>query len=208
MNEVAARRGVRRRSVLLLAFAAAACSPGREVRAPETFEPLTYEYLTPIPLNVASIEVEQRPQPEVNGADMTGRDPVRPADAVARMARDRLKALGTSGRAVLVVNDASVVLRGGAYEGSIAIELDIYASPGVRAAFAEARVSGRRSVEESESTPRALYELTKHLMDQLNIEFEYQVRHSLHDWLVVSPSAAPAPVQEQALPPPPPALPR
>jgi hypothetical protein len=196
-------RGVSRRGLgaLLLAAAVAACGGRREAPAgPENFEPLRYDYLTPIRLNVASVDIEQRFVP--GGGDASALDPVRPADAIAQMARDRLQALGTSGRAVLAINDASIIRRGGAYQGSLAIELDIYTSANTRAAFAEARVSATRPIANGESTRRTLYELTKQLMDALNVELEYQVRRSLRDWLVEAP-AAPAPVQEQALPPPP-----
>ncbi len=168
----------------------------------EQFEPLTYDYLTPIRLNVATVEVAPQPVPSAIGDDVTTIDPVRPADAMAQMAHDRLQALGTSGRAVLTIEDATIVRRRDAYEGSFAIELDIYTSANARVAFAEARVSGRRGIEDGESTRHALYALTKELMSQLNVEFEFQVRRSLRDWLVEAPVAVQAPVQEQPLPPP------
>jgi len=198
-----ARAGVSRRGLwaLLLAGAVAACGGRRQEPATsESFEPLSYDYLTPLRLNVASVDVEERFVP--GGGDMAAADPVRPADAIRRMARDRLHALGTSGRAVLLINDASILRRGDAYQGSLAIELDIYTSANTRAAFAEARVSATRPITGGESTRRTLYELTKQLMDALNVELEYQVRRSLRDWLVEGP-AAPAPVEQQALPPPP-----
>jgi len=198
-----ARAGVSRRGLgaLLLAGAVAACGGRRqEPAASESFEPLSYDYLTPLRLNVASVDVEERFVP--GGGDMAASDPVRPADAIRQMARDRLHALGTSGRAVLLINDASILRRGDAYQGSLAIELDIYTSANTRAAFAEARVSATRPITSGESTRRTLYELTKQLMDALNVELEYQVRRSLRDWLVEAP-AAPAPVEQQALPPPP-----
>ena len=184
----------------MLALAAAACSGAPEERGPpDSFPPLTYEYLTPIRLNVAAIEVEQRFVPGQEAAALVALDPAPPAQAIARMAADRLQALGPSGRAVLAVNDASIVRRGDAYEGALAIELDIYTSANVRTAFAEAQVSGRRTINEGESTRKALYELTKQLMDQLNVEFEFQVRRSLRDWLVEAPASVPAPVEQQPL---------
>jgi hypothetical protein len=192
------RRGL---GALLLAATVTACGGRREAPATaETFEPLHYDYLTPLRLNVASVEIEQRFVP--GGGDAAALDPVSPADAIRQMAQDRLQALGTSGRAVLAINDASIIRRGGVYQGSLAIELDIYTSANTRAAFAEARVSATRPVTSGESTRRTLYELTKQLMDALNVELEYQVRRSLRDWLVEAP-AAPAPVEQQTLPPPP-----
>lgn len=198
----ARRVGRRHVGALLLAATVAACGGTRQEPAtgPESFAPLRYDYLTPLRLNVASVDVEQRFVP--GGGDMAASDPVRPADAIRQMARDRLHALGTSGRAVLLINDASILRRGDSYQGSLAIELDIYTSANTRAAFAEARVSASRPITSGESTRRTLYELTKQLMDALNVELEFQVRRSLRDWLVEVP-AAPAPVEQQALPPPP-----
>jgi hypothetical protein len=75
-----------------------------------------------------------------------------------------------------------------------------YAYP-APAGFAEARVA-RQKTGDIEDLRSALYDMTKQMMDSMNIEFEYQVRHNLKDWLVSS-SAAPTPVQQQnlALPP-------
>ncbi len=193
----------RRSALLMVVFAAAACRSGVEDRElSENFEPLTYDYLTPIRLNVATVDVAPVTAPNGASGDLTALDPVRPADAMAQMAHDRLQALGTSGRAVLTIEDATISQRDDALEGSFAVELDLYTSSGARAAFAEARVSGRRPVSDGENTRQALYALTKELMAQLNVELEFQVRRSLRDWLVETPTSQPAPVQEQALPPP------
>ncbi|MBO0711975.1 MAG: hypothetical protein J2P47_11925 [Acetobacteraceae bacterium] len=187
---------------LLFGFTLTACGGRGEIaqEREEGFAPLRYDYLTPIRLNVAAIDVRQRYSPA--GADLSGRAPISPAAAIQQMAHDRLQALGTSGRAVLAINDASIVRRGDTYQGSLAIELDIYTSADTRTAFAEARVSGRRSINGAETERRALYELTKQLMDQLNVEFEFQVRRALRSWVLDAPAPPPEPVGEQALPPP------
>ena len=201
MSARAGRWDMPRRSALLIVLAAAACRSGPDEReASESFEPLTYEYLTPIRLNVATVDVGPLPTSSGAAEDMTALDPVRPADAMAQMAHDRLQALGTSGRAVLTIEDATILRRDDVLEGSFAVELDIYTSANDRAAFAEARVSGRRPVGEGESTREALYALTRELMAQLNVEVEFQVRRSLRDWLVEAPAAEPSPVQELPLP--------
>ncbi len=194
-----------RRAALLALLATAACGGGgRSSSGPaETFEPLVYDYLNPIRLNVAAVEVEPRVAPAASGRDVTAQDPAAPVATITRMAHDRLQALGPSGRAVLIINDASIVRRGDFYEGSFAVELDIYTSANIKAAFAEARVSGRRSVDSGETVQSALYELTKSLMDQLNVELEYQVRRAMRDWLVAAPTDETPPVEQQSLAPPP-----
>lgn len=189
---------------LLISIALTACARHRE-RGP-ALEPLSYDYLTPIRLNVASVEVQQRYTP--GPADLSPLAPTPPAAAIRQMAQDRLQALGTSGRAVLAVNDSSIVRRGDAYEGSFAVELDIYTSADDRTAFAEARARGRRAITSGESEREALYALTRTLMDQLNVEFEYQIRRNLRSWVLDAPAAPAEPVDEETLPPPPGAAPR
>ena len=94
-----------RRSALLLPLLLAACG-GEEERA---FEPLRYNYLPPIPLNVASIAVEQRFVPSGIDPDVSGMDPVPPIEALKAMANDRLQAFGTSNKAVFAILDGSLV---------------------------------------------------------------------------------------------------
>ena len=178
---------------LASALVLAACSSG----PPRVYAPLHYDYLTPLRLNVASVTVEQRFVP--GGGDLNAQNPAPLVPTLAAMANDRLQAVGGSGRAVFVIKDASLVRVGDAINGSMDVELDVYGGGGTRAGFAEARVSRRRSGDSP--GPDILYDMTKQLMDAMNIEFEYQVRHSLQDWLAPS-SAAPAPVLQQALPPP------
>jgi hypothetical protein len=57
----------------------------------------------------------------------------------------------------------------------------------------------RSSKGDDNDGPAALYDLTKAAMADMNVEFEYQVRHSLHDWLV-SGNTIEAPVQATPLP--------
>jgi hypothetical protein len=57
--------------------------------------------------------------------------------------------------------------------------------------------------------PAQLYDMTKAMMDGergMNVEFEYQVRHSLGPWLVTG-SAVRAPVEQQPLTGSPPSVP-
>jgi hypothetical protein len=194
-----AAHGLRRRATLLLPLVLTTCAREEQPASPASFEPLRFDYLTPIGLNVASVLIEQRFVP--GAADLGRYDPVQPVQALRQMAEDRLHALGASGRAVFVILDASIVRNGGSYIGSLAAGLDLYASDNTRAGFAEARASRTRTIDDGPIGP-ALYEMTKRLMDAMNVEFEYQVRRSLREWLVAAPASAPAPVEEQALPPP------
>ena len=80
---------------------------------------------------------------------------------------------------------------------------DILLADGSRAAFAEARVQRRRSTS-SGDVRGSLYDLVHDMMDDMNVELEFQVRRSLKDWLQVADTAPPPPpVQQEDLSPPP-----
>lgn len=186
-------RGLTRRASLLLPLIVAACG-GNE---PHEFPPLRYTYLPPLRLKVATIDIEQRFIPSGVPPDVSPQDPVPPVQALRQMAQDRLQAFGTTGRAVFSIQDASLIRQGDTVIGNMAVGLDIYTSDNTRAGFAEARVSRRRTGNLGD-LPSALYDMTRAMMDDMNVEFEYQVRRSLKDWLATT-TAVPAPVESQPL---------
>ena len=195
---------IARRSVLLLPLFAAACAD--DDAAPRVFSPPNYSFLTPIRLNVASIQIDDRSPPNVpNGLD--GSSPVRPLDALKEMANDRLVAGGSAGRAVFVIDQASIVRAAGGINGTLAVHLDVYAGDGdTLAGFAEARVVRRRTSNDlGENSAGVLYDFTTQMMADMNVEFEFQVKRTLHDWLQMTDATAPppAPVQTQDLAAPP-----
>ncbi len=187
---------IARRSVLLLPLLAAACE-GDEV--PRNFAPPNYGYLTPIQLNVANIEVDDRSPPAADNS-VEGASPLRPSDALKQMANDRLVAAGSAGRAVFVIDQASLTRAGGGIDGLMAVHLDVFAGPGgERAGFAEARVARRRTSSDTGEDARAvLYDFTVQMMNDMNVEFEFQVKRSLRDWLQAAAGAAPAPPPVQS----------
>jgi hypothetical protein len=187
-------------AALLAALALAACSSG----PPRVYAPLRYDYLLPLRLNVAELTIESHFVP-AGSSDLNAQAPAPLIPTLTQMARDRIQAVGGAGRAVFVIKDATLARTDDGIRGSIDVELDVYGGEGMRAGFAEARVSRTRNGDNGDLRS-ALYDMTKQLMDAMNIEFEYQVRHSLHDWLVTT-SAVPPPVEQQALPPPPGARP-
>jgi hypothetical protein len=182
-----------RRASLLLPLLVAACGGGEE----RSFPPLRYDYLAPLRLNVAAVQVEQRFVPSGVPPDVTQFAPVPPLTALRAMAEDRLQTLGNNDRAVFVIQNASLIRRGSTITGNFAVELDIYNTPTTRAAFAQASVSGTYSGD-LDDLPGRLYDLTKTLMDRMNVEFEFQARRSLGSWLL-SAGAPRVPVQQQPL---------
>lgn len=182
-----------RRSSLLLPLLLAACG-GHE---PRDYPPLHYNYLLPLGLNVAQIRIEQRYMPSGAPPDVSQLDPVPPVDALRNMATDRLQALGASGTAVFSILNAGLIRKGDTLSGTFEVELDVYSAPDVRAAYATASVTGSYTGDMDDIRSR-LYDMTRSLMDRMNVEFEYQVKRSLGGWLL-STGAPQAPVQQQPL---------
>jgi hypothetical protein len=186
-------RELTRRSSLLLPLLLAACGS----RPQRQYPPLHYGFLTPLRLNVAELHVEQRFVPSGVAPDVSQLDPMPPVMALRNMAEDRVQAYGTTGRAVFVIKDASMIRQRDTIRASMAVELDVYTSGTTRAGFAEAGVS-RTYSGDMDDLPSTLYDMTKDMMDRMNVEFEYQLRRSLRDWLL--PEGAPqTPVEQQPL---------
>ena len=190
---------IARRSVLLLPLLAAAC--GGEDATPRSFAMPSYSYLTPIRLNVASVEIDNQVSAGGDPA-LTEIAPLRPAEGLKQMANDRLVAAGSAGRAVFVIDEATLRRVSGGIEGTLAVHLDVFAGQGEdRAGFAEARVARRRTSNDMGEDPRAvLYDFTTQMLSDMNVEFEFQVKRSLRDWLQAAAGTAPPPPPVEAEP--------
>jgi hypothetical protein len=189
-------RPLTRRVALMLPLLVAACAA--QPPPAHQYAPLDFGYLTPMRLNVASIEVEQNFVPSGLPPDVTQYDPINPLAVLKLMAEQRLQAVGATGRAVFIINDASVIGQGNTISGTFAVTLAVYDSAGERVGYAQATAT-RQMTGFGEDLRGALYSLTTSLMQQMNVEFEYQVRRSLANWLV-SASAVPPSVQQAPLP--------
>jgi hypothetical protein len=173
---------------------------------PKTFEPLRWDYLRPIKLNVASIEIDDSWMSS-DGREVGFLAPMSPVRALRRMAEDRLVAGGTSGQGKFDIEAASIVQSDDTYVGNFAVQLNVSTSNGTRSGYAEARVYRTQPVNDDspEGVRAELYDMVKRMMTDMNVEFEYQVRKSLGDYLQTTSPAAPrpAPVERQELGPPP-----
>ena len=182
-----------RRAVLLvpaLALAACARTPPPPVRRLEG-----YAYLTPLRLNVAEVEIVPAPPGPATRADPPA--PLLPAVEVERMGRDRLSAFGTTGRARFVTEAATLLRAGGRITVLLRCRVEILADDR-RVAFAEAETR-RASTATGERDAEA--EVAR-AMEELNVEFELQVRRNLRDWLLADapPGAPPVATEREDLP--------
>ncbi|OZB38613.1 MAG: hypothetical protein B7X48_12435 [Acidiphilium sp. 34-60-192] len=160
-------------TAILLPLSLAACS---STPVPTSFAPLSYSYLPPITLKVASIRVRDQYVPGPGAATMIAQAPEAPATALT----------------------ASLDQIGGALTVAMTVELLIRTSTGQQVGYAEASVSRSQpapSVGASQARIRAaLYQMTKDMMNDMNVQFQYQVQRSLPDWLAYGaamPSATP-----------------
>ncbi len=194
---------IARRSVLLLPLIMTGCDD--EEASPRVFTPPNYSYLTPIRLNVASVEIDGN-LPSAGDSSLAQLSPLRPSDGLKEIANDRLVAAGSAGRAVFVIDRATLQRVAGGIEGMLAVHLDVFAGQGIdRAGFAEARVARRRTSSDADEDSRAvLYDFTTQMLNDMNVEFEYQVKRTLKDWLQTTAGTAPPPppVQTETLSPP------
>jgi hypothetical protein len=185
------RAWARRRGLLALPLAAAGCG-GRPAEPP--LAAVAYGYLTPLSLQVGGIRIDPatpRPPPGDIGATLA---PPAPAEAVRIMARDRLFAVGAEGEARFRVVQASLLRAGGGLTCMLACRLEIAAGEeGARGGFVEA--TARAAVTGAEAgRAQAAERLLRRTMDGLNVEFEFQIRQRLRDWLLqAAPGGAPLP---------------
>jgi hypothetical protein len=183
---------VSRRLALLLPLVGTGCG---EDMSPGPMPPLRYDYLMPLRLNVAAVDIGDAPPP----SPIEAQSPVPAGMALRQMALDRLTADGASGRAVFVIDTAQISQSAGGLSGIMAVHLDILATDGARVGFAEARVS--RTATARGNLRRALYDLTRQMMDDMNVEFEFELRRSLREWLQdVTAAPTPGPVEQQEMP--------
>ncbi len=165
---------------------------------PVSFAPLRSDYLTPLRLNVGRVEIGPAPPP--NPLDSIA--PVPPAAALRQLIEDRISAAGSGGVATVTLMEARLGRAGGSLQGAMAVRIDLVSADGRQAGFAEARVE--RTVGDPNSNLRAaLYDIVRRLVDDMNVELEFQVRRSLKDSLQTAGAApTPAAVEQQSLPPP------
>lgn len=156
---------------------------------PTHFAPLRYDYLSQMNLNVSTLSVVDNTVTHPVEGDIGYRAPTPPVQALRQMAEDRLAAASNNGSTAQFVIDRASILHnsGGTLNGQIDVHLNILNPGGTQAAHAEAHVTSTVHPDLSKGdadSPANLYEVTQTMMQRINVELEYQVRHTLSAWVV------------------------
>lgn len=156
---------------------------------PTSFAPLRYTYLGQINLNASRLEILDNSTTNPVEGDIGPRAPTPPAQALRDMAQDRLAAASSNGSTAQFVIDRASILHetGGTLNGQMDVHLDILNPGGTQAAHAEAHVTRMLRPDPAQGdvdSQANLYDLTRDMMQNMNVELEYQIRSSLRTWLV------------------------
>lgn len=186
-------------SILAVVFLLTGCAT--EVQKPG-FSQISLAHLQPISLNVARIEVENRYVSPATRPNVEHEFPVSPAAVASNWGRDRLRAVGQSGVARVVVRRASVVEvplkrttgvtgaftrdQSERYDAIIDMMVELRDTDGNVRVTAESTAKRSRSVSENVSLierEKIWFEMTETMMSDLNTALENQVRIHMKEWI-------------------------
>lgn len=165
------------------------------------FEAFDFDYLTKIKLDVGAIEVDDGWVPRGSARHVEYLAPTRPTKAMRLMAEHRLVPGGTAGVAAVRVDDASIILYRGRFEGSFAVHMEVLDGEGQQVGLVNARVRDSEAARDEEDVTASQVDiegLMRRMMGKLNVEFEYQVRQALKAKLQATEPVAPKPAAVEA----------
>ncbi len=182
---------------VLLSLGLAACeTPVQVQKLPD----LTFAHLAPIKLNVAKIEVVSQYRPPMQAPNVEHLFPTPPIKALKQWAKDRLRAVGRSGTARLVITDASAIeaplqkktgfsatftkQQSQRYNLSVEARLEVSNgnSRGHTTAYAT-RFSTIREDASINTRERLWFDLTEAILGDFDAVMEKNMRQNLGAWL-------------------------
>lgn len=186
-------------SLIAVVFLLAGCAT--EVQKPG-FSQISFAHLQPISLNVTRIEMENRYISPATRPNVEHEFPVSPAAVASNWGRDRLRAVGASGVARVIVRRASVVEvplkrttgvtgaftrdQSERYEAVIDMMVELRDATGNVRVTVESTAKRSRSVSENISLndrEKIWFEMTESMMADLNTALENQVRIHMKEWI-------------------------
>lgn len=190
------------RNLVAMVFAvvlAAACNTPDPV---QVLPQLTFSHLPPLALDVAEVEVLSSYVSPLKAPNVEHQLSTPPEKAVQRWAADRLKAVGSSGRARLTIANASVVEtpletskgfsshftkeQSRRYDMSVDATLEIVSDDGRIEGFSSTRVNRSRTMREDATLnerDRIWFDMTEALMKDFDAQMEQSVRQYMVNWL-------------------------
>jgi hypothetical protein len=174
-----------KRLALISALALASCS---SPPPPESFAPLNYSYLTPITFKVATLNVVNAYVPGADEATLNADNPAPPGATLMTMLNQRMQPSGQPGTGTITVQVASITEAGGTLSGQMTVDINLASADGRSTGFAEASVSASAAAPSdddpsSNDMRTALYQLTKQLMDAINVQLPYSIAHNIPTWV-------------------------
>lgn len=165
----------------LLALASCGTTPPAPI-----FTPLNYSYLPPILLKVDQINVTDRYVPTPSQAETAALDPVSPADLLMTTLKQRLQPAGQPGTGTITIQSVYVDNVNGTLVGQMTVDVNLASADGLSTGFTEAGVSATETAPDStnpDDMRAALYNLTKRLMTNMNVQLQYQIQKNLPHWV-------------------------
>lgn len=148
----------------------------------ETFPAPSYSYLPTLYLNVGHISIDNHVTFDKH--DLAAQSPTSPTENLQLMAQQRLKTTGNSGEAHFTITQAQISKASHhQLNGTFSAQLTLDDPMTQHHGRITATVHQQRSFPSDTSRQRNLYTLNQALMDDMNVELEYQVRKHLSDWL-------------------------
>ncbi len=152
------------------------------------YAPLTYDYLTPIFFNIEQIKIQDQSASNQYPRDISNLSPTPPALALNNMINNRFKPRGNSGIAVFTINRASLQESSdNAVYGQIDLTLSIYNKNNKKVGSIQVSTNHTYQTDHHKGNldSRAnLYDITQKMMQEVNVELEYQIRNHLEPWIV------------------------
>ena len=190
---------VLRCAVVVAVLVVAACeTPDPTPRYPD----ITFTHVAPIQFDVHDVDFVQAYVPPVTLPNVEHLFPVRPTVVARRWAADRVATVGLQGVVRVILVEASVIetaldttsgIKGAfiddqaaRYDAKVKIRIEIINSLGEIEGRAEALAHRTRSVSEGATLverEQIWFELTEHVMRELDVELEATIRRYLGDYI-------------------------